>query len=212
MAGTLAAGMLAAVLATSGAAAASQPQDPSRPVANADAYRVYSGGQYVVDVLENDDTTLLSGADPTLCGVSVDDGTQQALFAEIDRTDPSKVSLVTDPLFSGVVRFTYDACQGEQRATGTVTLTVERLDSPTVAKKERRRAQITATNPNTVPLTILWASNQGQGVDGQREVPAGGRITIGVQRTRVFWVAYVRDQGAVVVVGDGTVDQIKRRR
>lgn len=194
------------------APATAAPGPSSRPLPQDDAYGVYASGEYTFPVLENDSTSILGDGELTLCGVTVDPATQQSLYAEIDRTDPSRVYLETRPTASGEVSFTYDACQGDRRATSTVTITITRLSSPTVAKKKNRRARITATNPNDAQVEIIWGSNQAHVNDGRRVIGAGRTVTIKVSRTRVYWVAFVRDQGAVVVVGDGTVQKIKKTK
>jgi len=204
------AGLVGAGLTLSPAPAQAEPQQ--RPVANSDVYSVYASGEYVLDVLANDEVTFLSSGDLTLCGVDVDEATQRVLYAEIDRDDPSRIFIETNRNADGVVAFTYDACQGERRDTTTVALDITRLQSPQVRKHKKRRARITAANRNDVDLMVVWGSNRTNIVDGSRVVPADSRIRIKVQRKRVFWTAFLLDGDAVIVAGDGTVDKIKKKR
>lgn len=183
----------------------------SRPVANDDSFSVYASGEYVLDVLANDTTTMLSTGDLTLCGVTVSAATQQVLYAEIDRADPSQVFVEINRSAEGVVSFTYDACQGNQRDTSTVSVDISLLSSPKVTKP-RKRGRIRAANPNDAKLQILWGSNRNNVNDGQRSIGAGRKVTIEVNRRRIYWVAYLVDQGAVIVAGEGTVQRIKRAR
>lgn len=204
--------LVATCAALSLAAPTAQAAEPvARPVANADSYAVYASGEYLLDVLANDDTTALSSGDLTLCGVGVSDEAGRVLYAEIDRDDPTRVYLETNRNADGVVSFTYDACQGKQRTTTTVTLDITRLVTPKVTKP-RKRGRITATNPNEATLQILWGSNRTSVSDGRRSIASGRRITIKVSRTRVYWVAYLVDQGSVIVAGEGTVSKIRRAR
>jgi hypothetical protein len=184
----------------------------ARPIANDDSFAVYASADYRFDVLANDRTTVLSSGELTLCGVSVDDVTQQVLYAEIDRDDPSLIYLETKRTASGVVTFTYDACQGNSRDTSTVTVDISRLAPPKVRKHKLRRAKIVAVNPNEAALQIVWGSNRSNVSDGERSIPALGRIRITVKRTSIYWVAYLRDQGSIVIVGEGTVKKIKRKK
>lgn len=201
------------VLASTPSAAAASPQAPQRPVPNADSYTVLSSGGYALPVLENDETSLLSNGELTLCGVTVDEATQDLLYAEIDRDDPDRVYVETSRTAYGRVTFTYDACQGDRRATTTVTVTITRLLPPVVTKKKNRRAKVLVENPNAdVALRFRWGSPRTSDADGERGIGAGRRRTIAVARTRIYWVAYVRDQGSVVVAGDGTVAKIKKKR
>lgn len=194
---------------TGATAAIADAGTASRPVANDDSFSVYASGEYTLDVLGNDTTTLLSSGDLTLCGVTVDDTTQQVLYAEIDRTDPSLIFVETNRNANGVVSFTYDACQGDQRDTSTVQVDISKLASPKVTKP-RKRGRITATNPNDVRLQILWGSNRNNVNDGRRGIRADRKVIIKVKRRRIFWVAYLVDQGTVVVAGEGTVKRIKK--
>ncbi|CAN5363416.1 hypothetical protein BH09ACT12_BH09ACT12_09850 [soil metagenome] len=198
------------VFAASPAGAESTRVVSARPIANDDSYDVYASGAYLLDVLANDDTSFLSSGDLSLCGVSVDDANSTVLYAEIDRTDPTKVYFETNRVAQGVFSFTYDACQGDQRDTSTVTVAVDRLITPTVGKRENRRGQLSATNPNSDDLQILWGSNRTNAVDGERRIRSGRTVKIKVERRRVYWVAYLRDQGAVVVAGEGTVKKIRK--
>lgn len=186
---------------------------PQRPVPNADSYTVLSSGGYALPVLDNDETSVLSNGELTLCGVTVDEETQDLLYAEIDRDDPSRVYVETSRTAYGRVTFTYDACQGDRRATTTVTVTIIRLLPPTVTKKQNRRAKILVENPNTdATLLFRWGSPRTATADGEKGVRAGRRKTIKVTRTRIYWVAYVRDQGSIVIAGDGTVNKIRKAR
>lgn len=204
------AGLVGIGLTMTTAPARAEPQQ--RPVANSDVFSVYASGEYVLDVLANDEVTFLSSGDLTLCGVDVDEATQRVLYAEIDRDDPSKIFIEINRNANGVVAFTYDACQGERRDTTTVALDITRLESPRVLKRPKRRAQITAANRNDVDLMIVWGSNRTNVVDGSRVIPAESRIRIKVERKRVFWTAFLLDGDTVIVAGDGTVDKIKKKK
>ena len=121
--------------------------------------------------------------------------------------------VATDPAADGQVTFTYDACQDERRATATVTVTITRLLPPTVTKKQNRRAKVLVTNPNAgTTLRFRWGSPRGELADGETGVAAARRKTVRVSRSRIYWVAYVIDQGSFVVAGDGTVNRIKKKR
>lgn len=212
-----AAGVLAALVGLGLPLLGSAPADagpgtvPSQPIAEDDAFGVYASGEYTVDVLSNDTATGLVSDPLTLCAVTVGDQAQQLLYAEIDRNDPTLVYLETKRTASGVVTFTYDVCQGDERDTSTVTVEITRLAAPKVRKLKNRPAQITARNPNEVGLKILWGSNRVNVNDGQRGIPAGRTVNISVKRTRIYWVAYLRDQGTIVVAGEGTIQKIKRK-
>lgn len=182
----------------------------ARPVPVPDGYRVLASGTYRLPVLANDEVGGLFPGELTLCGVSVDEATSQALYVEIDRDDPAQVYLEVSPSATGLMTFSYDACEGRDRATVDVVLDVVRLEPPVVRKARKRRGQVVATNPNDVRVILQWGSNRTSVADGQRTLPPGRRVRIPVQRTRVYWVAYLSDQGAVVTVGDGTVSGIKR--
>ncbi|MGA8846997.1 MAG: hypothetical protein WB471_10325 [Nocardioides sp.] len=212
------AAVLALTLAAPTAAMADRGSDggagggsAARPVANDDSFSIYASGEYILDVLSNDSTTLLGTGDLTLCGLTVPKTVQQVLYAEIDRDDPSQIFVEANRNAKGVVRFTYDACQGDQRDTSTVRVDISLLASPKVTKA-RKRGRISANNPNDARLQILWGSNAMNVQDGERSIGPGRRVTIAVERRRVYWVAYLVDQGAVIVAGDGTVTKIKPRR
>lgn len=207
----LAAAVGLCVPATAPAAAA--PGVALRPVPNADVYRGFAGGAYTFAVLENDETRgLFDTGELSLCGVSVTGSTEQVLFAEIDRTDPSRVYVELNRTASGTAEFTYDACQGDRRATSTVSVVISRLTSPTVVKHRRKPGLIVVTNPNSSPMSIVWGSPRTNAIDGQRTVRPLRKVRIPVQRTRISWVAFVRDQGAVVSAGDGAVRGIKKQK
>ena len=209
-------GVLSALVGLPLLASAPATADPgtvaARPVTSDDSFAVYASGDYTFDVLANDRTTVLSSGELTLCGVSVDAVTQQMLYAEIDRDDPSLLYLETKRTASGVVTFTYDACQGNSRDTATVTVDISHLAPPKVRKPKKQRGKIVATNPNEANLQILWGSNRNNVNDGERSIPAGRRIKITVKRTSIYWVAYLRDQGSIVIAGEGTVKKIKRNK
>ena len=183
----------------------------ARPVPASDSYRAYASGSYTFAVLDNDDVSVLSDGELTLCGVSVDDATAQVLYAEIDRVDPSLVYVEVSPEAEGAYAFTYEACQDGERRAATVRVDVASLQAPTVVAG-RRPARIRATNPNDVSLTIQWGSNRTAVIDGTRGLRADRATRIRVERTRVYWVAYLRDQGSVIVAGEGTVHRIKLER
>jgi hypothetical protein len=201
-------GVLLAVGA--GPAAASGGAVAARPLPAADAYRAYSAGAYSFPVLANDRVGGLFPGELTLCGVSVDAETQQSLYAEIDRTDPTRVYVEVDRTAEGIVTFTYDACEGGDRRSTTVLVDIVRLDSPAVAKPRGSRGVFTATNPNDARLTIQWGGTRESVADGRRAIRPGRTVRIEVTRSRIYWVAYLRDQGSLVVAGDGVISGIKK--
>lgn len=184
-------------------------EDSRRPLPTADVFAGYAGGEYTVDVLANDTTSVLSTGDLTLCGVTVDEQTARSVFADVDATDPDVVHLETNRTSAGTVTFSYDACQGSQRATSTVTVTIARPEPLTVTRASSR-GRLVVSNPNAGPVRVLWGSNRTAGSDGNRAVPGNGSITIAVSRPTVAWLGYLQDRGAVIAVGDGTVTGIKQ--
>ncbi len=212
LAGLVAIGLPLLGAAPAGAAPSTADRSVHRPIPRDDTVAVYASGTYRLDVLANDDVTSgpFTSGDLTLCAVTVTDEAQRVIYAEIDRTDPSKVYLEANRNAEGIVTFTYDACQGDARATSTVVVDINRLATMRVTKHPRKRGRLRATNPNDVPLTILWGSNRNDVTDGQRRVRPGRTITFKVERTRIYYVAFVRDQGAIVIAGEGTINKIKR--
>ena len=198
-------------LAAPAVAAAGEPPTAARPIPADDRFSVYASGEYTLDVLANDEASMLSSGELTLCGVGVGEAAERVLYAEIDRVDPSRVYVELNRNAEGVASFTYDACQGNQRATSTVTLDISLLLSPKVVKA-KKPGRITATNRNEETLQILWGSNRSHVDDGQRSIAPGRKIAIKVRRTRIYWVSYLIDQGAVIVAGEGTLQRIKRAR
>lgn len=207
----LAASVAALTLSAPAVASAGEAPEGARPIPNDDRFQVYASGEYTLDVLANDETSLLSNGELTLCGVGVGEAAERVLFAEIDRLDPSRVYVELNRNAEGMASFTYDACQGDQRATSTVTLDISLLLSPKVVKA-KRPGRIKATNRNEEALQILWGSNQSNVNDGRRSIAPGRTIVIKVRRTRIYWVSYLIDQGALIVAGDGTVRRIKKAR
>lgn len=202
------AGALASTLGPSGAGA----EPGQRPVPSADAFAAFSGGVYTIDVLANDTTTILGTGPLTLCGVTVDEQAGRSVYAGIDATDADLVHLETNPTADGIVTFTYDACQGSQRATETVTVDIARPQPLRVTKKPRHAGRLVVTNPNVGTVDVLWGSSTSATSDGRRSVPGRGSITIGVSRSTIAWVGYLPDRGATIVIGDGTVTGIKQRK
>lgn len=185
--------------------------DPARrPVATADTFAAFAGGTYTIDVLANDSTSLLSQGSLSLCGVHIDDQTGRTIFAEIDETNPNLVYLETNRTADGNVTFSYDACQGTQRATSVVTVTISKPEPLSVTKKKATRGKLVVKNPNAGAVRVLWGSNRNATSDGNRNVPGRGSIVMKVDRPRIAWVGYLQDRGATIVVGDGTVSGIKQ--
>lgn len=201
---------LGVVLAVTAGPAAASGDVAARPVPQADSYRAYSSGAYSFAVLANDEVEGPFAGELTLCGVSVDEATQQSLYAEIDRTDPTRVYVEVKRTAQGIVTFTYDACDGDQRRSTRVLIDIVRLEAPVVGKPRRARGVFTATNPNDARLTIQWGGTRETVADGRRGIRPGRTVRIDVARTRIYWVAYVRDQGSLVVAGDGVISGIKK--
>ncbi|CAN5369129.1 hypothetical protein BH11ACT8_BH11ACT8_31950 [soil metagenome] len=201
----------ALVLATALAPTAVAADPGQRPVTADDEFFGYAGAEYTIDVLANDTTSFLSSGDLSLCGVSVGDQVGRSVYAEIDRDDPSLVFVETNRNAEGTVEFSYDACQGNQRETATVKLTIDRL-APLRVVRLHQRGRLAVRNPNDVKVAVVWGSNRSASGDGKRGVPAGGSIKIAVKRKRIAWVGYLRDRGATVIAGDGTVTNIKLPR
>lgn len=207
--GVAAVALIAAIASTLGPTGAGA-EPVNRPIPTADTFAAYAGGTYTIDVLANDTTSFMSQGPLSLCGVTVSDQVGRSVFAAIDETDPNLVYIETNRTSDGTVQFSYDACQGSQRKTSTVTLTVSRPQPLVVEKKKNRPGKLVVSNPNAGSVMVLWGSDRTATSDGKRSVPGTGSIIIDVDRPRIAWLGYLSDDGATIIVGDGTVTGIEQ--
>lgn len=176
------------------------------PEPEPDRYRLYAGGVYTLTPLDNDDTSFLSSGELSLCGVSgVDDQRLQVQQAGD--------TLVVEALdtYRGTTTFSYQACQGDDARTSTVTLVVDRLADLRAAKKPRTRGKVLVTNSNAIPVRVTYGSATSGRSDATRTVPARGTITITTPRKVLYWLGLHDDAGVLVTVGDGVVEQVQKR-
>lgn len=199
--------LAAATLLAGGLSILPLPPAAAAPAPADDGYTVLAGGTYTLDPLANDETTPFSIGPLRLCGVVGLD--RQKLHAQIVG-DRLAVELVRG--FSGRTRITYAACQGDERATATVTLQVVRLADVRARKVKGSKGRVVFANPNTVGLTVSWGSSTSGRPDARRVVPAQGRIVVSTKRSSLYWVAYAVHEGAVVTTGDGELRRLQRRR
>ncbi len=202
-----AAGALAGVVASASLAAPAPAG--AAPQATPDVLAMYAGGTYRVDPVANDRSvfSLPPTSGPlTLCGLGAVDG--RRLFVE--QTGNTLVVEVADD-FQGTTRFSYEVCQGGQRAPGTVTIGVTRLQDVRAVKPPGTRRTVVFRNRNAVPVTVLYGRVSSARADATITVPAGRSTTITTSRRAIYWLGVYSDRGVLVVVGDGTVQRLRAR-
>ena len=116
-------------------------------------------------------------------------------------------TLVVEALetYRGTTTFSYQACQGDDARTSTVTLVVDRLADLRAAKKPRTRGKVLVSNGNAIPVRVAYGSATTGRPDATRTVPARGSITITTARKTLYWLGLHDDAGVLVTVGDGVV-------
>lgn len=202
-----AAGALVGVVAT--ATLAGPAPASAAPQATADAFSMYAGGTYTVDPVANDRSvfSLPQTSGPlTLCGLSGVDG--RRLYVEQDGN--TLVVEVADDL-EGTTAFSYEVCQGDRRAPGTVTIDVARLRDVRATRPAGTRRTVRFTNRNPVPVTVLYGRVSSARADAVVTLPPGRSTTITTARRAIYWLGVHSDRGVVLVVGDGTVQRLRTK-
>ncbi|WP_139983495.1 hypothetical protein [Nocardioides litoris] len=199
LAGLLAGPLLAVTAVTTAAPAQAQvlPSD--------DVFLVYAGSRYTLAPLANDGAVGDRGR-PRLCGLR--GGHPSRAYVE---TSGDRVVVEALGGWRGTLTYTYDVCDGESRASATMTVEVDALLDLRARRKRGAPGAFVVRNPNQVPVTVSWGSESSGRPSGTRSVPANRAVTLKVRQASAYWVGFVRDRGVVVTAGDGVVRGLRRR-
>lgn len=177
------------------------------PIANADSYAVYSGGTYTLTPIANDGKTFLSFGDLSLCGVTSSDP-NVVYLEQVDNTIVAEVRRG----IRGETKISYEVCQGNDRATGVITLTITKITDLKGAKKAGVRGRVVFTNNSTVPVRVTYGSASSGKPDATRDVAAGKTLTIATTRKSIYWTGQYVDGESTILVGDATIKNVQSKK
>ena len=103
----------------------------------------------------------------------------------------------------GTYTFTYYACDFETLVPGTITLTVARPPKITAKAVPGQPGRIKVTNPADFRIRFLYGDFREEDADGNVKIVRNSSVVINVERTRIDWVAAVRDRGVLVFLRPG---------
>ena len=191
--GSLVLGLLATGLTQS--ASAADPVLP--PVTHDDRVSLWAGGVIEVDVLAND--TDPQGVELAVCRLG------KEKFRNLDLIElGDTVGVITSPrLKAGTYAVTYYACNFDHLTPGTLTITVKKPEPVTVTKVADRPGTLRFKNPNKQRVVVLWGSREERRPDGRIALAGHAAGMVTVERTDVFWIAFLPRVGATA--GMGTV-------
>jgi hypothetical protein len=178
----------------------------ARPLPKADRYAMYAGGTYTVDPLDNDDISFLSSGALSLCGIR---GVDTDKLYVVQSGDSLTIE-VRDGI-RGSSQITYDACQGNQRATSTITIAIAQLVDLSGVRKPNTKGKVLFTNRNDVAVQVTYGSDGSGRPDATRTVPAGRSITVATSRPSLYWVGLYSDDGVQILVGDNSIYKVQVR-
>lgn len=149
------------------------------PVVVDDAVTLLTGGSTTVDVLsdDSDDQDQLA-----LCRVRGGSSAEATIVA-------GRVYVNVPTSEPGDYAVHYQACDYDYLSLGTLTVHVVAPRAVTVHKVVDQPGVLRATNPNPVPVLLLWAKPKGNRIDGHMRVPAGSSKTFTVTRHHIVWAA-----------------------
>lgn len=178
------------------------------PVTQDDRVTMYAGGEASVDLLANDSDP--QGADLAVCRIGPESYRNLDVLTFSDGRS-TNVSVITSPRMpSGTYELTYYACNYERLTPGTLTVTVKRPKAVQASRVVDRPGRVRFKNPNERRVVVLWGSRSEERPDGRISIPAHEARIVQVQRTQVFWIAFLPTVGAVA--GSGIVRGIELPR